>query len=103
MGFTCELSQLRVYVISVTGYVVVICWTLSSVLGGASGDLGCGMNQVVKSKAYSRRSAGTLLLVGVLAGVTIGGGVGVLAASSTKSVTVCANKKNKCVALCQEW
>ena len=43
--------------------------------------------------AYSRRSAGVLLLVGVLAGVTVGGGVGVIAASSTKSVTVCANKK----------
>ena len=53
----------------------------------------CGMNQVVKSKAYSRRSAGTLLLVGVLAGVTVGGGVGVIAASSTKSVTVCADTK----------
>ena len=46
-----------------------------------------------KSKSYSRRSAGVLLLVGVLAGVTVGGGVGVIAASSTKSVTVCANKK----------
>jgi hypothetical protein len=34
-----------------------------------------------------------LLLVGVLAGVTVGSGVGVIAASSTKSVTVCANKK----------
>jgi hypothetical protein len=34
-----------------------------------------------------------VLLVGVLAGVTVGGGVGVIAASSTKSVTVCANKK----------
>ena len=44
-------------------------------------------------KSYSRRSAGVLLLVGVLAGVTVGGGVGVIAASSTKSVTVCANKK----------
>ena len=42
---------------------------------------------------YSRRSAGILILVGVLAGVTVGGGVGVIAASSTKSVTVCANKK----------
>jgi len=51
------------------------------------------MTQAVKSKSYSRRSAGTLLLVGVLAGVTVGGGVGVIAASSTKSVTVCANKK----------
>ena len=46
-----------------------------------------------ESKSYSRRSAGVLLLVGVLAGVTVGGGVGVIAASSTKSVTVCANKK----------
>jgi hypothetical protein len=46
-----------------------------------------------KSKSYSRRSAGVLLLVGVLAGVTVGGGVGVIAASSSKSVTVCANKK----------
>ena len=45
------------------------------------------------SKSYSRRSAGVLLLVGVVAGVTVGGGVGVFAASSTKSVTVCANKK----------
>ena len=62
-------------------------------VGGASGDLRWGMNQVVKSKAYSRRSAGTLLLVGVLAGVTVGGGVGVIAASSTKSVTVCADTK----------
>ena len=44
-------------------------------------------------RSYSRRSAGVLLLVGVLAGVTVGGGVGVIAASSTKSVTVCANKK----------
>ena len=43
--------------------------------------------------SYSRRSAGVLLLVGVLAGVTVGGGVGVIAATSTKSVTVCANKK----------
>ena len=42
---------------------------------------------------YSCRSAGILILVGVLAGVTVGGGVGVIAASSTKTVTVCANKK----------
>ena len=33
------------------------------------------------------------LLVGVLAGVTVGGGIGVIADSSTKTVTVCANKK----------
>lgn len=42
---------------------------------------------------YSSRSVGVVLLVGALAGVTVGGGVGVVAASSTKSVTVCANKK----------
>jgi hypothetical protein len=51
------------------------------------------MSTVPKSKSYSRRKAGVLLLVGVLAGVTIGGGAGVIAASSTKTVTVCANKK----------
>jgi len=34
-----------------------------------------------------------MLVVGVLAGLTVGGGVGVFAASSTKTVTVCANKK----------
>ena len=33
-----------------------------------------------------------MLVVGVLAGLTVGGGVGVIAAASTK-VTVCANKK----------
>jgi len=46
-----------------------------------------------KSKSYSRISIGAVLLVGVLAGVTVGGGVGVFAASSKKTVTVCANKK----------
>ena len=46
-----------------------------------------------QSRFYSRQSAGILLLVGVLAGVTVGGGVGVIAASSTKSVTVCADTK----------
>jgi hypothetical protein len=51
------------------------------------------MMSLLKSRSYSRRSAGVLLLVGVLAGVTVGGGVGVIAASSTKTVTVCANKK----------
>jgi hypothetical protein len=35
-----------------------------------------------------------VLLVGVLAGVTVGGGVGVFAASSTKTVTVCVDKKD---------
>ena len=43
--------------------------------------------------SYSRKSAGVLLLVGVLVGVTVGGGVGVIAASTSKTVTVCADKK----------
>ena len=51
------------------------------------------MNFLTTSGSYSRRSAGALLLVGLLAGVVVGGGVGVIAASSTKEVTVCANKK----------
>lgn len=45
------------------------------------------------SGSHLRRSGGLLLLIGVLAGVTVGGGVGVIAASTTKTVTVCANKK----------
>jgi len=45
--------------------------------------------------SFSRRSAGALLLVGVLAGVTVGGGVGVIAASTSKSVTVCVDKIDK--------
>ena len=48
-------------------------------------------------RSYSRKSAGVLLLVGVLAGVTVGGGVGVIAASTTKTVTLCANKKTNVV------
>jgi len=51
------------------------------------------MSQYFRSVSRSRRSGGVLLLVGVLAGVTVGSGVGVFAASSTKTVTVCANKK----------
>jgi hypothetical protein len=51
------------------------------------------MSTVVKSRSYSRKSAGVLLLVGVLVGITVGGGVGVFASAVTKSVTVCANKK----------
>ena len=51
------------------------------------------MNVTFKSVFGSRRSGGVLLLVGVLAGVTVGGGVGVIAATSTKTVTVCADKK----------
>jgi len=51
------------------------------------------INPFSESRYRSRRSGGVLLLIGVLAGVTVGGGVGVIAASTTKSVTVCANKK----------
>ena len=51
------------------------------------------MDVTFSSVFGSRRSAGVLLLVGVLAGVTVGGGVGVIAATSTKTVTVCADKK----------
>ncbi len=60
---------------------------------GGRNDLMCQMAIYPNSNFCSRKSAGVLILVGVLAGVTIGGGVGVLAASSAKSVTVCANKK----------
>jgi hypothetical protein len=51
------------------------------------------MNVTFKSVFGSRRSDGVLLLVGVLVGVTVGGGVGVIASTSTKTVTVCADKK----------
>ncbi len=50
------------------------------------------MSLLSKSRSYSRRSVGVMLVVGVLAGLTVGGGVGVIAASSTKTVTVCANR-----------
>lgn len=43
--------------------------------------------------AFRIRKSGVFLLVGVIAGVTVGGGVGVIASTSTKTVTVCANKK----------
>jgi len=46
-----------------------------------------------KPRSHSRRSGGVFLLIGVLVGATVVGGVGVIAASTTKSVTVCANKK----------
>ena len=49
------------------------------------------MSLLPKSRPYSRRSVGVMLVVGVLAGLTVGGGVGVIAAS-TKTVTVCANR-----------
>ena len=61
--------------------------------GPNQGDLRCPMTTNSQPRFYSCRSAGILILVGVLAGVTVGGGVGVIAASSTKTVTVCANKK----------
>jgi hypothetical protein len=52
------------------------------------------------------RPAGTILIIGVFAGITIGGGVGVVASPSSKPVTVCVNqanfmrysKTNKCAA-----
>ena len=47
------------------------------------------------AKSDSRRSTGILVLVGVLAGVTVGGGVGVIAASTSKSVTVCVDKNDQ--------
>jgi hypothetical protein len=40
------------------------------------------------------RPAGTMVIIGVFAGITIGGGVGVVASSSWKPVTVCVNKAN---------
>ena len=53
---------------------------------------GAHVSLLLKSRSYSRRSVAVMLVVGVLAGLTVGG-VGVIAASSTKTVTVCANKK----------
>jgi type II secretory pathway pseudopilin PulG len=50
------------------------------------------MSRLRKSRSYSRRSVGVILVVGVLAGLTVGSGVGVIATASTKTVTVCANK-----------
>ncbi len=50
---------------------------------------------LIKFGSRSRRSGVALLLVGVLAGVATTGGIEVIAASSTKTVTVCANKKTK--------
>ena len=51
------------------------------------------MNFLSGSRYSSRKTAWVLLLVGVVVGVTVGGGVGVIVASSTKTVTVCAEKK----------
>ena len=47
------------------------------------------------ARPSSRRSAGILVLVGVLVGVTVGGGVGVIATSTSKSVTVCVDKNDQ--------
>jgi hypothetical protein len=55
------------------------------------------MTTNTQPKSYSRKSAGVLLLVGVVAGVIVGGGVGVIAASTTETVTLCANKKTNVV------
>ena len=60
--------------------------------GGLRVMYGAHVSLLLKSRSYSRRSVGVILVVGVLAGLTVGGGVGVIAASSTKTVTVCANK-----------
>ena len=52
------------------------------------------MNRFSQPRTYSRRSVVALILVGVFAGITIGGGVGVIASTSSKPVTVCVNKAN---------
>ncbi len=36
---------------------------------------------------------GVVLLIGIIAGLTVGGGAGVIASSTNKSITVCANNK----------
>jgi hypothetical protein len=53
------------------------------------------MKTFANSTFYSRRTALVFLLVGVLAGITVGSSVGVIAASSTDSVTVCVKKKSR--------
>ena len=53
------------------------------------------MKTFAKSTLYSRRTVLVFLLVGVLAGITVGSGVGVIAASSTNSVTVCVKQKSR--------
>ena len=60
--------------------------------GGLLGDVRSPMSLLPKSQSYSRRSVAVMLVVGVLAGLTVAGGVGVIATASTKTVTVCANK-----------
>lgn len=40
------------------------------------------------------RPAGAMLVIGIFAGITIGGGVGVVASPSSKPVTVCVNQAN---------
>jgi len=45
------------------------------------------------SRTFSGKSAVGFILMGVLAGITIGNGIGVSATSPTKSLTVCADKK----------
>jgi hypothetical protein len=55
------------------------------------------MSMKLKPKSYARRSVTLILLVGVLGGVVVGGGVTVIAASNTETVTMCANKKTNVV------
>lgn len=50
------------------------------------------MGKFLKSQLLSRRSGAGLLIAGVALGVVVSGAVGVIAASPTRTVTVCANK-----------
>jgi hypothetical protein len=43
---------------------------------------------------YSRRRVAATLVIGVFAGITIGGGVGVIASQPSESITICVNKAN---------
>lgn len=50
------------------------------------------MGKFLKSQLLSHRSGAGLLIAGVALGVVVGGAVGVIAASPSRTVTVCANK-----------
>ena len=43
---------------------------------------------------YSQRRVAATLLIGVFAGITIGGGVGVIASQPSEPITICVNKTN---------
>jgi len=51
------------------------------------------------SQSFSGKSAGVLILLGVLAGITIDNGFGVLAASPQQPLTVCVDKKTNVLRL----